>query len=209
MFRFFYQFVKWTGFPAALFGFRTKYSFADRRRQGRLIKGPMIVVSNHTAIMDFAALMYTFRFRVLRTIASEAIFKNKRVNWFYRAMGLIKVDRYNHDFAFLDAAQRILEKKGVVLVFPESRLPNTQEIRAGGLPFTNGATYLALKTQYPILPVFLKNVIGKKKGRTKISIGTPFYLKDYLKEEWSEKEAVQNMTALIREKVFGLAEIQK
>ena len=47
-------FVKLTGWPVQLLCFRTKVLYEDRKVQGRRIRGPAILVSNHTSVYDYA-----------------------------------------------------------------------------------------------------------------------------------------------------------
>ena len=63
--RFWNVFVKLTGWPVQYFCFRTKLYYEDRSVQGRHIRGPAILVSNHTAVYDFAVYMFVFWSRCL------------------------------------------------------------------------------------------------------------------------------------------------
>ena len=52
--------VKFTGWPVQWLCFRTKVTYENRAVQSRRIKGPAIIVSNHTAVYDYAVLLFVF-----------------------------------------------------------------------------------------------------------------------------------------------------
>ena len=67
-------FIKITGYPVKLFALRFKVRYEDKSVQSRRIKGKAIVASNHTALLDFATMMYLFPFRTLRCVAGEVLY---------------------------------------------------------------------------------------------------------------------------------------
>ena len=77
MIRFMNAFVKLTGWPAQLIVFRTKYYYEDKSVQSRRIKGPAIIVSNHTAVYDYACMLFVFFTRTLRYQMAELLFEKK------------------------------------------------------------------------------------------------------------------------------------
>ena len=87
--------------------------------------------------------------------------------------GEIKVDASGASvFSVKGSAEslKILEKGGVVCVFPESRLPRPGEKRP--LPFASSVAYLALTSGAPVIPVYT-NGSHFKKERVRVMIGTP------------------------------------
>ena len=89
------SFVKVTGWPIQWCCFRTKVHYEDKKVQGRGIKGPAIIISNHTSVYDYAVMLYVFRFRYLRYLMAELLFKRPFLGKFLKCMGGIKVDRYS------------------------------------------------------------------------------------------------------------------
>ena len=143
--RFMNGFTKITGWPAAALIFRTKTYYEDKDVQSRRIKGPAIVVSNHTSLYDFAVLLFVFFSRTVRYQMAEVLFHKKGpLPRFLRALGGIFVDRDGHNFSFIEETEETLIKGGVVGIFPESRLPKKGEERP--LPFKPSAAYTALHT---------------------------------------------------------------
>ena len=70
-------FVRLTGWLPQRIVFRTKVLYEDRNAQGSRIHGPAILVSNHTAIYDFAAMLFVFYSRTLRYQMAEVLFRKK------------------------------------------------------------------------------------------------------------------------------------
>ncbi|MBQ5503594.1 MAG: hypothetical protein IIT95_00710, partial [Oscillospiraceae bacterium] len=74
---FFNWFVKITAWPAQKIVFRTRHIYEDRSLQSRSIKGPAIIISNHTSVFDYAALLFVFFGRTLRCQMAEVLFKKR------------------------------------------------------------------------------------------------------------------------------------
>ena len=201
MYGFFQAFTKITGWPVQALCFRTKYHYEDKRVQGRRIKGAAIIITNHTSVYDFAVMLFTFPFRTLRYLMAEVLFKKKGLATFLRMLGGIMVDRDAYDFAFLDKCREILEKKGVVGIFPESRLPLKGEERP--LPFAPSAAYLALTSGAPVIPVYTNGSYFNKK-RAHVIIGKPIDALSLTDDSLSEKENIERVNARLRQAIIDL-----
>jgi 1-acyl-sn-glycerol-3-phosphate acyltransferase len=193
-------FVKLTGWLPYLILLRPKISYEDRRVQSRRIKGRAIVVSNHHALLDFAVVMFTFPFRTMRCAVAELMYKkNIFMTFFLHMLGTVKVDRTSHDFGFLSVCDQVLDRGGVVEIYPESRLPQPGE--PVPLEFKPSAVYLALKTGAPIIPI-CNNGRYFEKERMRVLVGTPIDVRGLYRDDLSEKENVANITAYIRGKII-------
>lgn len=201
---FFNTFVKITGWLPQKILFRTKIYYEDKKAQSRRIKGKAIIVSNHTSVYDYAAMLFVFPTRTLRYQMAEVLFGKKGLGTFLKMMGGIKVDRDARDFSFMAKSEEILSRGGVVGTFPESRLPREGEERP--LEFKPSAAYLALSTGAPIIPVHVSGgYFGKK--RVRVVIGKPVVAADLCREDLTEKENVKNVSTFLREKIIGLGKI--
>ena len=120
---------------------------------------------------------------------------------FLKLMGAIKVDRNSFDFTFIGKCEDILDKGGVIGIFPESRLPRQGEERP--LDFKPSAAYIALRSGAPIIPVYTD---GKYfcAERANIIIGEKIYVSDLVDESLPEKEQVAQISVLLREKILEL-----
>lgn len=201
MIRFWNWFVKLTGWPAQFVCFRTKILYEDKSVQGRRIKGRAIVLSNHTSVYDYAVYLFVFFSRTLRFQMAELLFQKPFLGWLLRRLGGIEVDRPGYDFGFLNESLSVLEKGGVVGVFPESRLPLPGEERP--LPFKVSAAYLALMSGAPIIPVATNGSYFRKE-RARVVIGKPILASDLLDDGVGEAENLRIVSERLRERIKEL-----
>ncbi len=198
---FFNKFVIVTAWPIQKICFRTKILYEDKTIQDRFIKGPAILISNHTSVFDYAVYLFVFFTRTLRFQMAELLFDKPAVGILIRLLGGIRVDRNIHDMGCLQRSEDILNAGGIVGIFPEGRIPLENEARP--LPFRDGAAYLALATGVPVIPVVTDgSYFGKK--RAHVVIGVPLYAGDFTKGEYSQKENIEAVTRAFRETVIRL-----
>lgn len=199
--KFWNAFVKITAYPVQKAVFRTKVYYEDKRAQSRHINGKAIVISNHTSVWDYAIYLFVFFTRTFRCQMAEVLFEKKPLGLFLRMMGGIFVNRNTFDFGFISKSQAILDKGGVVGIFPESRLPLKNEKRP--LEFKPSAAYLALLSDAPIIPVFTNGAYFTKR-RARVIIGKPIIARELIDESLSEKENLAAVTKALRDKIIDL-----
>jgi 1-acyl-sn-glycerol-3-phosphate acyltransferase len=90
----------------------------------------------------------------MKWMAKEELFKIPIVGWMMRWSGDISVDRKNPRSGALALikAQRVLEQKCSVMIFPEGTRTLDGRVRQ----FTDGAFHLAIKAKVPILPLVIE-----------------------------------------------------
>ena len=194
-------FVKITGWPAQFFCFRTKTYYEDRQRQGRGIRGPAIVICNHTSVFDYVVLMFAFWSRTLRFQIAEVMFRKPLLGTLLRLLGGIYVNRDSHDIGCIAISEEIVQSGGIVGIFPEGRLPRAGEARP--LPFKTGAAYLALSTGAQVIPVYTNGSYFNKK-RARIMIGAPIKASDYADPKLSDRENIQLVAEAMRTRIIEL-----
>ena len=146
--------------------------------------------------------MYTFKRSVIRPITADIVYRNgKLLTWFLNQMGAIRVDRNVYDFAFVEKSERIINKGGKVLVFPEAKIPAKKEM----LEFKPSFVYIALNSNFPIIPCYTNGSYAKKE-RAKVVIGDKIYLRDLYDNSKSEKENVEFLCNYVREYIIKLGE---
>ncbi len=200
----FNAFTKITGIIPQFFCFRTKVHYENKAVQGRYIKGGAIIISNHTAVFDYAVYLFVFFFRTLRTVMAEVLFQKQPLGTFLKMMGGIRVDREANEYGYMVKCEKILRDGGVLCVFPEGRLPKPGEDRP--LPFKPGAAYLALSTGVPVIPVYTNGSYFKKK-RAEVMIGTPIYPRDHIQSDKSDKENTEILSTVMRERLLILEKL--
>lgn len=195
-------FIKITGFIPYLFCYRTKVYHEDKKHNSLKIKGKAIVASNHNAVMDVAAMLYVLWRRTPRTLVAEVMYtKNVFIRFTLKALGCIKVNRDAHDLSFMDKCNKILDKGGLIEVYPESRLARKGEEKP--LPFKPSTVYMALSSGAPIIPIYNDGKYGGKKGASAM-VGKPFYARDYYDDNLSERENAEIITEKLRDRIIEL-----
>lgn len=194
-------FTKITAWPIQRMIFRTITYCEDRSVQSRRIRGRGIIVSNHTAVFDYAAFLFVFFSRTIRTQMAEVLFEKKLLGWFLNRLGGIQVNRNTHEMSCMAKSEAVLKKGGVVLIFPEGRLARPGEDKP--LPFKDGAAFLALSTDTPVIPVYTDGNYFTS-GHAHVMIGKPMNLVDYIGDEPDTAEAVRKATEVIRQRVIEL-----
>jgi 1-acyl-sn-glycerol-3-phosphate acyltransferase len=113
--------------------------------------GPAILVCNHISGLDPALIQCTTPRLIVWMMARE-YFEQPGLNWFYRAISAIPVEREKRDLTSVRRALRVLAAGHVLGVFPEGRLETTHDL----LPFQTGVAMLALKTGTAVYPAALE-----------------------------------------------------
>jgi 1-acyl-sn-glycerol-3-phosphate acyltransferase len=111
---------------------------------------PAVVAPNHISAMDIPVL-YTqlpFPFRI---VANKNLFSYPFLGWHLRRSGQIPIDRTTPKTTIktLSTAVEDLRQGISVVIFPEGGRSQTGQVQS----FMNGAFYLAVKAQAPVLPV--------------------------------------------------------
>ena len=150
---FFLNFVKVTGYLPL--GFFLKPHLYYENRNTRKVGGGEIAVCNHTTMLDYVILLFVYKFRVVRVLMAEILFKKPLLAWFLRRMQGIRVDRQNGTSVdWMNQARQALMDQDVVGIFPEGRLNKEGKNYGSFLPFGKGAVRLAMVTGAPIRPIY-------------------------------------------------------
>ncbi len=119
------------------------------------VSRPVVFACNHTSYMDTPVLFSTIpgQFRIL---AKKELWKLPFIGWYLNRSGQIPVDVSSPRAALssLSGGVRALREGMSVFVFPEGgRTPD------GTLQkFENGAAYLAIRAQVPVVPIALSGI---------------------------------------------------
>jgi 1-acyl-sn-glycerol-3-phosphate acyltransferase len=113
---------------------------------------PYVVVSNHQSMADIP-LISNLPWE-MKWMAKEELFKIPVVGWMMRLAGDIPVNRKNPRSGALALlkAQKVLEQKCSVMIFPEGTRTLDGRVRQ----FTDGAFHLAIKAKVSILPLVIE-----------------------------------------------------
>lgn len=192
-------FFKLTGYLPMRLILRQRYYKEEGYKVGHGIKGPAIIISNHTHIMDYFAMVFAHPFRKQRCLVSELIYQKPILGFFSKVMDNILVHRERSDLSFISEAEKTLKKGGVITIFPEGHLVKTGKLDV----FKPSVVYLALRSGAPIIPHYIEPHYFKKE-RTRIIMGKPIYLRDYCDEVNPSREKVQELCEMLRKKTNEL-----
>ena len=120
-----------------------------------------------------------------------------------KLLGTIRVDRYSHDFSFMEKSKSLLSKNKVVVVYPEAKIPDKNDERP--LPFKPSFVAIALESGAPIIPTYTNGSYFRKK-RARVIIGEPINVCEMYDQSLTENENLEMISKKIREKVVLLGD---
>ena len=144
------------------------------------MKGPLIVISNHTGQIEVPALFALLQPRKITGWAKIETWDNWFLNWVFNLWGIIPIRRGEADTGALRKAIEALENEYIFGIAPEGTRNKTGRL----LRAHPGAVLLAVRSGVPILPiahwggeVYLKNLKGFRRTDFHLRVGEPFRLK--------------------------------
>jgi 1-acyl-sn-glycerol-3-phosphate acyltransferase len=138
--------------------------------------GPVILAANHRSFLD-PFVIGTMARRPMYYMAKKELFARRWLAWILSALGAFPVDRGAGDKEAMKTAKAILDRGGIVLIFPEGT-----RTRPGGLGTPHrGVGRLALQTGAPVVPVAAIGTEDVRRGwrirprRVRIRAGRPLH----------------------------------
>jgi 1-acyl-sn-glycerol-3-phosphate acyltransferase len=125
-------------------------------------RGPAILVCNHTSGLDPLLIQSAARRRLIAWMMAREFYDMSLLNWVFRTVGAIPVERSGRDTAATRAALRALGEGRVLGIFPEGRIEPTRQL----LPFQTGVAMMAIRTGVPVFPAYLD---GTQRNREMLS----------------------------------------
>ena len=173
------------------------------RRHPLPVKGPAILVCNHTSGID-PFMIQSVCDRVIVWMMAKEYYEIRALTWAFRTIEAIPVDRFGRDSASVRSALRALHDGRVLGVFPEGRIASGHEL----LPFQTGVALMAIKARVPVYPAFLEGTQRNKSmlgaflwpNRATLSFGPPVEFD----RGSTSKESLDEATARIKAAVESL-----
>lgn len=178
---------------------------------------PYVIASSHQTYIDGMWLAYFLpwkHFRVMCCLAgSDLETSHGALGRIIMHVGRgIAVDRYGNPVRGLIKAKKEIENGHIMLVHPEG----TRTSDGNVAPLKDGAAYMAIKANVPLLPVYIEggyevfsrhmklpqpwDRIKKRRKRVTIHYGKPLSPSDYGKDAHSLTEALYNWMRQTEEK---------
>lgn len=171
--------------------------------------GPVIFASNHIGLID-GPLLAIFGPRPAHALTKREMFAGMG-GPVLRFAGQISLDRFAPDPLAIKTCLRVLADDGAVGVFPEGTRGNGELDSIRG-----GATYLALVTGAPVVPVTMlgtrapgagNHALPPRGGTIDIVYGTPWQVPA---QSWPRtREHVRGATALMREHMHNQLDVAR
>ena len=138
----------------------------------------VVLAGNHTSKLDPLLLMSSTN-RCIHFLAKIELFRGIK-KYFFKNIGIIPVDRKRKNPAALSLANKYLQDKKVIGIFPESTINKTKNII---MPFKYGAVKMAKETNSYIVPFAITNKYKILNKSVKITFGKPYKVTRNIKEE--------------------------
>ena len=175
--------------------------------------GPLLIIANHCSYFDPPVVGCALP-RVVRFFAKEELFHVPILSFLIRNLGAVPLRDDMESVGALRLAMKLLQEGNAVCIFPEG----TRSYTGGVAKFLDGAAYLALRTNSPILIVGIIGTFrvlprGARFPRfwKKISVktrlmGSPAVLVGYNSGEKAkvDREHVRKLSDAMREEVVKL-----
>ena len=196
---FFYNFVKITGFPAAI-AFRPKVL-----QMGSImpkdVTGGAIITANHSSWFDPVFFLSVFWRRHIHAVTTKDLYRSKFSKFFFNHCHCIQVNKENFSMSCFHQVKETLNEDELVLIFPEGQLNTNKEDM---LTFKSGAILMAHATNKPIIPMYVYK--GKKLFNRFIGvIGDPINVRE-LCGPFPTLEKINEISELLKAKEEELKE---
>lgn len=181
--------------------------------------GPALIIANHRSPLDPQILWMNHhfgwkesKFRSISFLTAKEYFEKPGiVGWICRTMQSIPATRDGRDMGPARQALRMLQQGRIVGVFPEGRI-NTGP---GLLPANSGPAWLALRSDCPVIPVFIHGAPQGKSmvrsfltpSRVRVVYGDPVDLAAYRAQPKS-RDVLEEVTELLMDRLRQLGGLE-
>ena len=144
------------------------------------MKGPLIVISNHTGQIEVPVVFALLQPRKFTGWAKVESWDNRFLHWVFNLWGMIPIRRGEADTTALRKAEEALENGMIFGIAPEGTRNKTGRLKRA----YPGAVLLAVRSGVPILPIahwggedYLKNLKRLKRTDFYLRVGEVFRIK--------------------------------
>lgn len=140
----------------------------DKKKTKEALKKACVVYSNHTGYSDGLFMSDCFRKYHLHTFVGKDWYEKKKLNWLFRNLRYIPIDRQQMDTSWLVKGKKILDNGESIYFFPEGHTSKDGLM----LEFQPGFLMLAKKCESTLIPVCIDRKIKPFKF-FRVIIGAP------------------------------------
>jgi len=161
--------------------------------------GPVMLVSNHISDFDPPLIGLALK-RQLSFFAKSELFELPVIGKIFPSLNAIPVSRGKSDRAALKTSINALKEDSCLLIFPEGSR-NKEDVKKLQ-PLQQGASFIASKSEAPIVPVIIKGEYNRKKGVT-IVFGKPIDTKEFLEAGNTRKDLTLKLEENLNNLLFS------
>src|SRR5699024_1048539 len=160
---------------------------------------PVMLVSNHISDFDPPLIGLALE-RQLSFFAKSELFELPVIGKIFPSLNAIPVSRGKSDRAALKTSINALKEDRCLLIFPEGSR-NKEDVKKLQ-PLQQGASFIASKSEAPIVPVIIKGEYNRKKGVT-IVFGKPIDTKEFLEAGNTRKDLTLKLEENLNNLLFS------
>ena len=195
-----FDFIRITAAPGLLW-FRPKRIYESETAKKK-IKGPAIVIANHTDTVDPMYLMMVIWYRRHRFVCKADMMETKKGAFCLKLFRCIPIDRESASFSSMRDIVTALKEGHLVSMFPEGQVNAVSDSPAS---FKPGMVLMSVQSGAPIIPVYVK---PRKRATDRVVavIGEPFSVT----EKYGQKpkfSQIDEAAAYLHEKEIKLMEL--
>ena len=158
-------------------------------------EGAYIICANHVNYLDAAAIVL-FNKRQVSFIAKENLYRIKPLSWLAHLFDIIPIKRNMQDMEAMKRCLKYLKSGRILGIFPEGTRKGLEKHQKA----KNGAAYMAVKTQTPIIPVGIGGTF-KPFSKIYLQYGKPIEVKGISS---SDKERMEALTEEVMNQIVML-----
>ena len=167
-----------------------------------------VIISNHGGPIDPSFIALTVD-RLVHWMVAKEYCQHWAFGWFMRICEVIPVNRGGIDTAATKLAIRYVREGGLIGIFLEGRINDTDQLL---LPGRSGAAMIALKARAPVIPCYISGspYDGTPWGclfmpaRVRLEVGSPIDISQYYGRE-SDREVLEHLTRRFLVEIARLA----
>lgn len=154
---------------------RLLFAIKLRKNKHAPMEGGCIIAVNHISFWDPLILALAAPKRHLTFMARSSLFSKPVLGWALKRVHAVPVNRDTSDSSALRTALTLLKEGKMIGIYPQgTRQP---DVHPSKTQFESGATYMAMSTGIPIVPVGVatKNYRIRWFRRISVVVGDPIY----------------------------------
>ncbi len=176
-----------------------KVTWEDKKDAKNTLKKGCVVFSNHTGHTDGLYMAELLRHYKVYTYVARDWYEKKNINWLFRNLRYIPIDRKEMDTSWLTQGAAKLKEGFPVYMFPEGKTSKTVMDE-----FKPGFLVLAKQGEVPVLPICIDGLF-KPFRRIHVIIGKTMDID--LNEEGRPSQVMKKHAAACRDKVSLLKNV--